>query len=317
MTSNNIKEGKNDIEESHDSVRAKIDPDFAKVMYECYKEQEVKIRPELNEKLMEIARAHKRKLDVEGKVNDNGKWLGWARPIIISMGTLFLIIGVIGGLSYLVYQYQLRKGTSPGLSSNKHSPTINTNPSPVPTPEATPITIPNIAKENNDKKINPNIENQNDQNNNIAKDQKRVNKQDKVLQNDDGANSNNELEEIALNELLTNIGIEEISKVRGSSSIRIFVDVLVEEDLREELKKLLQGVKQFELIPDDDFQRKPDIVFQWAFSEPNLMILKSDTRPIVWKKKVDSGTPKQQAQNIVSSLIQSIEKAENKKSKKN
>jgi hypothetical protein len=101
--------------------------------------------------------------------------------------------------------------------------------------------------------------------------------------------------------------------VRSSSSIRIFVDDLVDGDLREELKKLLQDVKRFELIADNDFQHKPDIILQWAFSEPNLMILRSDTKPILWKKKVDSGTPKQQAQSIVSSLVKSIENAENKK----
>lgn len=70
MSSSKIKGDKNNLEEEDDdSIRAKIDPDFARVMYKCYKEQEVKIRPELNEKLMEIPRAHKRKLETEDKAD--------------------------------------------------------------------------------------------------------------------------------------------------------------------------------------------------------------------------------------------------------
>ena len=49
----------------------KLVPVFGKIMKEYFESQEIECSSELNEKLMEMARAHKRKLQAEGKLKES------------------------------------------------------------------------------------------------------------------------------------------------------------------------------------------------------------------------------------------------------
>lgn len=84
--------------------------------------EDIEPSPELRERVLEMARAHKRKLEREGKLN-NSDWLVWLEPIITPIkdlrswftldgflpsnlrvvARLLVIISVISGLSYLIY----------------------------------------------------------------------------------------------------------------------------------------------------------------------------------------------------------------------
>lgn len=150
----------------------KLDPVFGKIMKEYFEAQQIKTSPELDEKVKELARDHKKKLAREGKLN-NSDWLKWTQPIITPIrdlrglftldgfsisnlrvvGTLLVIISIIGGLSYLVYyQYTNNSNnTKPGnLTSKQQTPAIEI-PITKPSPQITTIPTPNIAENKSNK----------------------------------------------------------------------------------------------------------------------------------------------------------------------
>lgn len=56
--------------EEDDLELPKLDPVFGKMMKEYFETQQIKTSPELDEKVKELARAHKRKLVAEGKLKE-------------------------------------------------------------------------------------------------------------------------------------------------------------------------------------------------------------------------------------------------------
>jgi hypothetical protein len=143
--------------QEEDSQELNIDPTFAKAMYECYKKQQIQSPPELHEKLMEIARAHKRKVAAEGKLN-NQDWLSWRRPMIFPMvenllawlfkTPVLVVVTILITISIGGFYYFSQKRDSTSVANNKNS-----------IPKATIASIdtnsPNISESN---KIESNTE---------------------------------------------------------------------------------------------------------------------------------------------------------------
>ncbi len=232
--------------------------------------------------------------------------------------TSIVLLCVLGTITH--HQYQTSKNTNLGnLISNQQSPIIKASPIVKPSPESTPIFTPNnIAennKPNNDDKLNTNIENRNKQK-----------EQNKPLdKNDDNLLKNNELEnKVASNSLSSknNTTIKQASRVSRTNSNEdialsqiqtIYISDLIEPDLREELKKLIKATGKFGLRDDNSDPTKADATLKWALSQPNLMILRTTVTPIIWKKLVEKGSPKQKAESIVSALVKSIENSQKPK----
>lgn len=311
----------------------KLDPVFYQRMQEYYKQTAVKSTPESREKLLQLARDHKKKLAKEGKLN-NSDWLKWTQPIITPIrdlrglftldgfsisnlrvsGVLLLIATIIGGLSYLVYyQYHNNsKNTNPdNLISGQQTPEIKETPIPTPNPQIITMPTPNIVennKPNNDNQLNTNIRNKDNRQAVITKNQQKINKgnnqvkQDKSIpQNNTIKNTdNNEPEQIAM-----------LERERGQNATlatikNIYISDLIDTDLRNALIELLQtnGFKVIKNLANEPFEAS----LEYSFSEKNLIALSVKNRQ-VWKKSLDSSPPKQEAQAIVISLLEAIEQA--------
>lgn len=224
--------------------------------------------------------------------------------VLASVVMVFIIIAAV------YYQYQSNH-IKPDLTSNKQPPVIKINPSPTPTPEVTPIATPNIAennKQDNDNKLNTNIRNKDNRQAVITKNQQKINKgnnqvkQDKSIpQNNTIKNTyNNEPEQIAM-----------LERERGQNATlatikNIYISDLIDTDLRNALIELLQtnGFKVIKNLANEPFEAS----LEYSFSEKNVIALSVKNRQ-VWKKSLDSSSPKQEAQAIVTSLLEAIEQA--------
>lgn len=222
--------------------------------------------------------------------------------VLASVVMVFIIIAAV------YYQYQSNH-IKPDLTSNKQPPVIKITPTP--TPEVTPIATPNIAE--NNKSDNKELL-RNDTNNHEKPKLANDKQKDKINKSkNESLNKNDGLKNEIANNHMTNkngIGIKEASSAtRGNSAIRtISISNLIEASLIEELKTLIIASGKIELVKDDEDKTKADAILQWAFSEQNLMILSTNTNPIIWEKKVKPGTAKEQAESIVLPLLESIEK---------
>lgn len=110
---------------------------------------------------------------------------------------------------------------------------------------------------------------------------------------------------------------EELAMERGGQKVTlatvktIYVSDSIDPELRKELIEALRNTSRFTIIKDYDVVRtQPDATIEWSLSQPNTIILSTNYSPFIWKTPVAKNTTKQQAQNIVSALIQAIQMAE-------
>lgn len=110
---------------------------------------------------------------------------------------------------------------------------------------------------------------------------------------------------------------EEVAMERGGqratlATIKtIYISDSIEVELRKELIEALKATGRFTIIKNSEVIRtQPDATIEWALSQPNTIILSTNYSPFIWKTLVAKDTSKQQAQNIVSALIQAIQVAE-------
>lgn len=97
----------------------------------------------------------------------------------------------------------------------------------------------------------------------------------------------------------------------------IYVSELIEVELRKELTVALKATGRFTLIKDSEVIRnQPDATLEWSFSQPDVIILSTNHTPFIWKASVPKGSPKEQAVNILSSLMQAIQVAEKEEAEK-
>lgn len=104
----------------------KIDPGFAEVIKNYYKENQVKPSKESYQKVMQIAREHKRTLEIEKRDNKDYSvsWLPLLSYQKASVGlvTIMITVGFLIGIYYFVYNTNSAKNTEnlPLISKNEN-----------------------------------------------------------------------------------------------------------------------------------------------------------------------------------------------------
>lgn len=255
-------------------------------------------------------------------------------PFIL-IATLIIIVISLGSY-YLVYRKNtigISKNPQPqsthtNIIANKETPAIKLNPSSTPTPVVTPSPVetisPNIAK-SPEKNIN---------NENTAKYQQNRNKRNTQIQpnksipeNNSIDSKDNEQEETAIIQIQPNKSIPENNSIdnkdnqqddittvtRGNNAAlatmkNIYISNFIEKDLRNALKEVLKanGFNVFENLANAN--TSIDGQLEYSLPEANSVILSINNKS-VFEKFLSRFSAKEEAQVIVSNLIEAIEKA--------
>ena len=244
-------------------------------------------------------------------------------PVMVVAGIVILFIGTA-----VYYQYQLSKNTNPSNLASQNIPVIKQTPIATPSPQITSIPTPNIAENNNisnDNTLNTNAENQPNQKKLVSKNEEQNTEANKI-KSSGKTNSNslkgNELQnKIASNSSNKRISIDQASRTERSSDTTgtivllsqinsIYISKLIEPELRQELEQAVKTSGKLTLENEDNAKT----TLKWSLSQPNTMIIRTKTNPLLWKKTVNKTiTAKEQAEEIISTLIQSIELTSQKK----
>lgn len=349
MSENNIENpSKKLLEEDEDFPDfQKIDPAFFDMMKKYYEETRLRIEPspDLRERVLKAAIAHKHTLAKEGKLN-NSDWLKGTKPIVnpikdlrewftldgfaISnlrvVGALLIIVAIIGGLSYVIYQYQFTKNQN-GIVTNQPTPLIKETPISTPTPKINATPTPFLAENNkkDDEKTNnessPN--NPNEQRPVIAKEKPTNSSPNKIK--DKTPNNSTKDEQVAHNNTNNIPNIANVSKdvLRGvivnlslleikQFYITSFGDKENDKLLRQALIERLQNT-DFEVLTASQ-ALSIDSYGKIVKRGDEIQIINSATSSILWYKSIKSlaGSTKEVADNLVKSLLEDIKNQEKK-----
>ena len=325
----------------------KKDPKFVQLMLEASELTEPS--PELRKKVVEMARAHKRKLEREAKLN-NSDWLMWLEPMITPIKDLrawftlegflpsnlrvlvglFLIVSVISGLSYLVYyQYQISSNTNKDNLISNQTPIIKATPIVIPSPMITPTFTPNNITENNkpnnDNKLNKSAQKQNNQKNVITKDQQQ-NKPNKIKKETLDANTNNNqivyeanrpdnssnsIEDVSKGDVLRG-GIVDLSLLEiNQFYIGSFGDGEENKLLKQALVERLQNT-DFELLTASQ-SLSTDNYGEIVKKGDLIQIINPSNDSVLWYRSVkEKGSAKEVANSLVNTLLEDIKNQQKK-----
>ncbi|MBI4851454.1 MAG: hypothetical protein HY819_06650 [Acidobacteria bacterium] len=319
----------------------KLDPVFYKRMEQYYQQTSTKSPPELQKKLLELARNHKKTLEREGRPNnsDLDKRLDFIINPIKDLKSLFtldsfvisnlrvgiallIVITIISGISYLLYQYQLIKNQN--NIANQQTPTIKETPNPNLTPNKNIIPTPSLETNNKQEDNNKldTINNPNDQK--IAKEkQPKVNSDkirnktpDKTIHNQQiAANTNNnsipniaEVSKDMVRGVIVDLNLLEIKQFYVAGFGDNPENKLLKQALIEQLKnadfEVLTPTQAVSIGTYGKIVKKDDVI----------QVTNSSNNSILWYKRIQeqTGSPKEIAKKIVDSLLEDIKSQQNK-----
>lgn len=309
----------------------KKDPEFFQAVKECFDQTKKKSSQKSRNIALDLARAHKKKMRQGEKVNSSER-LNWTKPMInpiqdlkrwfvldgFSIGSLrvaaILLIGVISGLSYVVY-YQYQKSTVVLIADKKPSAVSNPNPNPNPTADVTLIPMPkDVNKERDVNKTDNNFVS----NEPAIANTKLAKKSTKPSQGGEETltqMNNKETEEMAYNvnkinsteNVFRSTGVKDISLV---TITRIYIDSFGKEKENEELKEAVAErfrgtdfrlLEPSETVSEDQYGllRKKGLFIEIINPNNNLLL---------WQKSMEtfSGSSREVADKIVNQLLTDI-----------